>query len=72
LQPRKKYLTNSIANELFAAQLSKSFIKNSLTVFIVAEPKVEVTPAPGAEAPTSPEVIREKKPVEGEAGKEKK
>ena len=43
-----------------------------LTVFIVAEPKVEVTPAAGAEAPTSPEVIREKKPVEGEAGKEKK
>jgi large subunit ribosomal protein L25 len=41
-----------------------------LTVFIVAEPKTEVTPAPGAEAPTAPEVIKEKKPVEGaDAGK---
>ena len=36
-----------------------------LTVFIVAEPKVEVEPAAGAVAPTAPEVIKEKKPVEG-------
>ena len=36
-----------------------------LTVFIVAEPKVEVEPAPGSIASTGPEVIREKKPVEG-------
>ena len=44
-----------------------------LTVFIVAEPKVEVEPVAGAEASKGPEVIREKKPVEGaEAGKEKK
>jgi len=44
-----------------------------LTVFIVAEPKVEVEPVAGAEASKGPEVIREKKPAEGaEAGKEKK
>lgn len=43
-----------------------------LTVFIVAEPKVEAAPA-AAEAPTAPEVIKEKKPAEGaDAGKEKK
>jgi large subunit ribosomal protein L25 len=34
-----------------------------LTVFSVAEPKTEVEPA--ADAPTAPEVIKEKKPVEG-------
>jgi large subunit ribosomal protein L25 len=36
-----------------------------LTVFIVAEPKTEVTPVAGAEVPTGPEVIKEKKPAEG-------
>ncbi len=36
-----------------------------LTVFIVAEPKTEVTPAAGAEPQKAPEVIKEKKPVEG-------
>jgi large subunit ribosomal protein L25 len=36
-----------------------------LTVFIVAEPKVETEPAAGAEAPKAPEVIKEKKPAEG-------
>lgn len=36
-----------------------------LTVFIVAEPKVEVEPVAGAEPSKGPEVIREKKPVEG-------
>ena len=36
-----------------------------LTVFTVAEPKVEVEPVAGAVAPTGPEVIKEKKPVEG-------
>jgi len=43
-----------------------------LTVFSVAEPKTEVEPA--ADAPTAPEVIKEKKPAEGaaEASKEKK
>lgn len=44
-----------------------------LTVFIVAEPKVEAAPAATAEAPAAPEVIKEKKPAEGDdAGKEKK
>ena len=45
-----------------------------LTVFIVAEPKVEVTPVATAEVPTGPEVIKEKKPAEGadSAAKEKK
>jgi large subunit ribosomal protein L25 len=42
----------------------------NITVFLVAEPKTEVTPAAGAVSPTGPEVIREKKPVEGaDAGK---
>ena len=36
-----------------------------LTVFIVAEPKVEVEPVAGAEPSKGPEVIKEKKPVEG-------
>jgi len=36
-----------------------------ITVFIVAEPKVEVTPVAGAEPQKAPEVIKEKKPVEG-------
>ena len=36
-----------------------------LTVFIVAEPKVEAEPVAGAEAPKAPEVIKEKKPAEG-------
>ena len=35
-----------------------------LTVFIVAEPKVEAEPVAG-EAPKAPEVIKEKKPAEG-------
>jgi large subunit ribosomal protein L25 len=36
-----------------------------LTVFIIAEPKVEVEPVAGAEPSKGPEVIKEKKPVEG-------
>ncbi|MEI7929115.1 MAG: 50S ribosomal protein L25 [Verrucomicrobiales bacterium] len=36
-----------------------------LTVFIVAEPKVELAPVAGAEPSKGPEVIKEKKPVEG-------
>ena len=40
-----------------------------LTVFIVAEPKVEAAPAAAAEASAGPEVIKEKKPAEGEAAK---
>ncbi len=43
-----------------------------LTVFIVAEPKVEAEPVAGAEAPKGPEVIKEKKPVEGAAEGAKK
>jgi len=44
-----------------------------LTVFIVAESKVEVTPVAGAEPSKGPEVIKEKKPVEGaDASKGKK
>ena len=43
-----------------------------LTVFIVAEPKVEVEPVAGAEAPKGPEVIKEKKPAEGAAEAAKK
>jgi large subunit ribosomal protein L25 len=41
-----------------------------LTVFIVAEPKTEAEPS-AAETPSSPEVIKEKKPAEG-AAEEKK
>lgn len=37
-------------------------IDGDLTVFIVSEPTVAVEPAAGAEAPASPEVIKEKKP----------
>jgi large subunit ribosomal protein L25 len=43
-----------------------------LTVFIVAEPKVEAEPVAGAEAPKGPEVIKEKKPAEGAAEGAKK
>jgi len=43
-----------------------------LTVFIVAEPKVEAEPVAGAEAPKGPEVIKEKKPAEGAADAAKK
>ena len=44
-----------------------------LTVFIVAESKVEVAPVAGAEPSKGPEVIKEKKPVEGaDASKAKK
>jgi large subunit ribosomal protein L25 len=40
-----------------------------LTVFIVAESKVEVEPAAGAVSSAGPEVIREKKPAEGAEAK---
>jgi len=49
-----------------------------LTVFTVAEPKVEVEPIATAEVSAGPEVIKEKKPAEGaeapkaDSGKEKK
>jgi len=38
-----------------------------LTVFLVSEPKVSDEAAPAEGAPTEPEVIKEKKPAEGEA-----
>ena len=40
-----------------------------LTVFIVAESKVDETPAAAGDASKGPEVIKEKKPAEGEAAK---
>jgi len=43
----------------------KATTDGDLTVFIVAEPKVEVEPVAGAEPSKGPEVIKEKKPVEG-------
>jgi large subunit ribosomal protein L25 len=43
----------------------KATSDEDLTVFIVAEPKVEAEPVAGAEAPKGPEVIKEKKPAEG-------
>lgn len=45
----------------------KATSDGDLTVFIVAEPKVEAEPVAGeaAEAPKAPEVIKEKKPEEG-------
>ncbi len=51
----------------------KATSDEDLTVFSVAEPKVEAEPVAGAEEPKAPEVIKEKKPAEAaEAGKEKK
>ncbi len=48
----------------------KTTTDEDITVFIVAESKTEVVPAAEVVAPTGPEVIREKKPVEGaDAGK---
>jgi hypothetical protein len=38
-----------------------------VTVFLVSEPKVSEEAAPTEGAPTEPEVIKEKKPAEGEA-----
>jgi large subunit ribosomal protein L25 len=43
----------------------KATNEEDLTVFSVAEPKTEVTPVAGADAPKGPEVIKEKKPAEG-------
>jgi len=42
-----------------------------LTVFIVAESKVEESPVAGVASTTGPEVIKEKKPVEGAAAPKK-
>lgn len=48
----------------------KATSDGDLTVFIVAESKVEAEPvAAAADAPKGPEVIKEKKPAEGEAAK---
>ena len=47
----------------------KATTDGDLTVFIVAESKVNETPADPAEASKGPEVIKEKKPAEGEAAK---
>jgi large subunit ribosomal protein L25 len=51
----------------------KYLLDGEVTVFLVSEPKVADETAPGAEAAaTEPEVIREKKTVEGEAKEEAK
>jgi len=51
----------------------KYLLDGEVTVFLVSEPKVADEAVAGAEAgPTEPEVIREKKPEEGEAKEEAK
>lgn len=50
----------------------KALTDPDLTVFIVAEPKVEAVSTAPAEVSAGPEVIKEKKPAEGAESKEKK
>lgn len=45
----------------------KYLADSEVTVFLVSEPKVAEEAAPTEGAPTEPEVIKEKKPAEGEA-----